>query len=93
MNCPGRLLCFAGVTLANFNLLHHLVKLRLVDHAGTHLATRPGEYGGIHLYHLPGGFFVEVHDDGDLNRITHVVAFDDVARLMPYIDTITLPEW
>lgn|GEM_PF-5873198 len=86
----GLLGCFNYVTIANFNLLHPFVKRRLVDHAGTHLATRPGERGRLHLYHLPGNFFVEVHDEGE--SPTRVVAFDDVARLLPYVNQITLPE-
>jgi hypothetical protein len=83
---------FAGMTLYEFNLLPYERQLVGVFETGTFLARRWEEEDGINLYHLPGGFFVEVYYDTYVNQIVRLRSFTSAAPLEDYAHEVRLPE-
>jgi hypothetical protein len=82
------------MTFAAFNHLAYGQQLAAVFEAGTFLARRWEEGDGLNLYHLPGGFFVELHYDPLANRLVHLRSFTDAAPLADYAALVRLPdEW
>jgi hypothetical protein len=80
------------MTLYEFNALPYERQLVHVFDEGTFLARRWKEEDGINLYHLLGGFFVEVYYDTHINQIVQLRSFTSVAPLENYMLSIKLPE-
>jgi hypothetical protein len=59
---------------------------------GTFLARRWEEEDGINLYHLPGGFFVELYYDTHANELARLRSFRNAGPLENYTLSIELPE-
>jgi hypothetical protein len=81
----------SGMTLHKFNSLPYERQLAAVFDTGIFLARRWEEEGGITLYHLPGGVFVEVNYDVYASRIMLLQSFTSAALLEVYTLSIELP--
>jgi hypothetical protein len=80
------------MTLLDFNALPYERQLVHVFDEGTFLARRWEEEDGINLYHLPGGFFVELYYDTYANELVRLWSFQNAEPLENYTLSIKLPE-
>lgn len=84
------------MTLHHFNLLSEEVQLAYVYNQGTHIARRWDDvHQAVVLYHLPGGFFVEVNYDVDRNEVSFLFPFEAGSaddRLEDYAMFVKLPD-
>ena len=85
------------LTLAQFNVLPDEQQLALVYAEGGYVATRSQEvYEAVHLYQLPGRFFVELTYDTETNQVQYLFAFEAGGkedRLPDYAAFVKLPDW
>ena len=79
------------MTLADYLALPYERQLVAVLNAGTFLARRRAAGHAVNLYHLFGGFFVEVFYDPRANALAGLRAFAGPAELAAYADGIALP--
>ncbi|TPG66046.1 hypothetical protein [Hymenobacter nivis] len=80
------------MTLYDFNLLPYEQQLAAVFDAGTYLARRWEEEDSVNLYHLPGGFFVELYYDTHANELVRLRSFSSSEPLEDYAVGIRLPD-
>jgi hypothetical protein len=80
------------MTLYEFNHLPYERQLVAVFDTGTYLARRWEEEDGINLYHLPGGFFVELYYDTHANELVRLRSFSSPEPLEDYAVSVRLPE-
>ncbi len=80
------------MTLYAFNQLPYERQLVAVFATGTFLARRWEEEDGINLYHLPGGFFVELYYDTLANELVRLRSFKSAVPLEDYAVYVRLPE-
>ena len=59
--------------------------------AGPHLVRRWEEEDGVNLYHLPGGFFVELYYDSHANELVRLRSFSSAVPLEDYAAYVQLP--
>ncbi|HEX8329020.1 MAG TPA: hypothetical protein VF629_15900 [Hymenobacter sp.] len=78
------------MTLREYQVLSSESQELAIFVIGTYLATR-WEGDAVHLYHLPGGVFVEVHGSRHSDHANAIVAFTDSAYLDLYVPFIQLP--
>lgn len=82
------------MTLYEFNQLSFEQQLVAVFDTGTYLARRWEEADGVNLYHLPGGFFVELYYDTHANELVRLRSFTRAAPLEDYVAYVQLPlDW
>lgn len=81
------------MTLYQFNALPYERQLVHVFDEGTFLARRWEEEDGVNLYHLPGGFFVELYYDTHANELVRLRSFRSSVPLEDYVVGVRLPEW
>ncbi|HEX8659594.1 MAG TPA: hypothetical protein VF690_18780 [Hymenobacter sp.] len=84
------------MTLAAFDLLPEETQLALALTTGTFVATRWQQVDeAVHLYQMPGSFFVEVIYNTTANEVLYPVSFgpDDQDRLDDYAHFVRLPDW
>ena len=79
------------MTLYEFALLPYARQLAHVFDGGTFLARRWEEEDGINLYHLLGGFFVELYYNTLANELVRLRSFSSVAPLEDYAVHVQLP--
>lgn len=80
------------MTLHEFNSLSHTQQLLHVVARGTSLARRWEQAQVFHLYHVPGGFFAELHYNPEAGKVLAVRAFTNAQRLEEYAASVQLPE-
>ena len=80
------------MTLYEFNQLPYGEQLVNVIDTGTFLARRWEEEDGVNLYHLPGGFFVELYYDTHANELVRLHSFTSAAPLEDYAVSVRLPD-
>lgn len=81
------------VTLATFSLLPFQQQIVLVWDEGSYLATRYEEEDTVGLYHMQGGFFVELYYDNEVNKLCeHLTTFtgEDADKLEDYACYVNL---
>ena len=87
---------FCSMTLDQFSLLSEEVQLAYVQRRGHYIARRWDDvHQAVLLYHLPGGFFVEVNYDVDKNEVTFLYPFEAGSaddRLEDYAMFVKLPD-
>ncbi|MDF7815071.1 hypothetical protein [Hymenobacter sp. YC55] len=66
-----------------------LEQIRILVKEGLFLGTRAAQDGGINLYHLPQGYFAEVHYNPMVYAVT---TFTGTLGLQAYVEAICLPE-
>lgn len=82
------------MTLDDFNALPRVPQLLHLLDQGIYLARRWQDGHIFSLYHLPSGFFAELHHDRSSNEILRVQAFTGAAPLDAYAAAVQLPdEW
>ena len=85
------------MNLHTFILLSEEVQLAYAYREGNYIARRCDDFHpAVHLYQLPGEFFVEVNYDVEENRVTHLFAFEPGSeddRLPDYAMFVKLPDW
>ena len=72
-----------------FDALPLLEQIRILVQEGLFLGTRFDQDGGVNLYHLPQGYFAEVHYNPMVYAVT---TFTGSIGLHSYVEAICLPE-
>jgi hypothetical protein len=85
-------LFFVEMTLCEFNLLPYERQLVAVFTLGTFLTHRAVDEGDINLYHLPGGFFMEVYYNTHTGQVLLLQILTSTAPLENYTLSIELPK-
>jgi hypothetical protein len=80
------------MTLSDFNLLPYERRLAVVFDEGTFLTHLELVAGEIRLFHLPGGFFVELYLNTHTSQVLLLQSFTSTALLEEYMLNIELPE-
>jgi hypothetical protein len=80
------------MTRYKFNTLPYKRQLVTVFDEGTFLTRRWEEEDGINLYHLLGGFLVELYYDIDVNELVRLRHFRSAGPLKNYALGIRLPK-
>ncbi|TPG59473.1 hypothetical protein [Hymenobacter nivis] len=80
------------MTLNAFDQLPYGLQLATVFETGTYLARRWEEEDGVNLYHLPGGFFVELYYDTLAEELVRLRSFSSTEPLEDYAASVRLPE-
>ena len=82
------------MTLDGFEALSPVKQARHVRACGTYLARRWDGNVFVHLYHVPGPFFVELHCRFMAKEIYQIRAFASAGPLAAYAAAVRLPsDW